>query len=476
MRFEYSQIFFETSTMAPLLAQSATVEGVVIRAPDVREKTKHLIVKIEDTLVLLIVDRYATGDYGDILEITGILEEPQAFTSDLGRTFNYPGYLRAQGVSYVMTFPSVVVEKTGQGNALLANLYRAKQMFSEQIDTFIPEPAAGLGLGVLLGIKQALGESLETIFRQTGIIHIVVLSGYNIMLVVAAVMYLLTKVFPVRTRAVVGIVAIVLFALLVGLSATVVRASVMASLVLIAQIFGRQYDMMRALLIAGIIMVLYQPYILAFDIGFQLSFMATLGLIFVAPYFESLLVQAPTRLGLKEFFIATLATQIAVAPLLLFHIGEISLIVVLVNMLVLPLVPLAMLATAVTGIIAILAPVIAPIPALVAYSVLTTIIVVATWCAAIPFASLSVPVFPWYGIPLTYSLIGLLLYLWKKRLAKVASTSVIPSSDFEIDISAWTVVVEGNNILGKAVQQETINAKRSEQIPLPQPEVPIFFR
>ena len=411
-RFEYSATKYQGVALSSLVGQSKVLNGLVVREPDIRETTKHLVLKIDDSLVLLIVDRYTEGNYGDRLHVSGELQVPQSFTSDLGRTFNYPGYLRAHGIAYVMMFPDIVVLESGQGNVLLSGLYDIKQTFSKNLTAFVPEPAAGLGLGILLGIKQALGENLEVIFRQTGIIHIVVLSGYNIMLVVAAVMYVLAAVLPIRTRAVVGIVAIILFALLVGLSATVIRASVMAGLVLVAQIFGRRYDVMRALVVAGVGMVLYQPYILAFDIGFQLSFMATLGLVLVAPYFETLLVRAPSKLGMKEFLVATIATQVAVAPLLLFHIGEISLVAVVANVLVLPLVPFAMLATAITGLFATLLPILAPLLALLAYGILTTIITVATWCALIPFASVTVPVFPWYGVPIAYGFVGLVFYMW----------------------------------------------------------------
>jgi len=148
------------------------------------------------------------------------------------------------------------------------------------IEAVIPEPQVGLAEGLLLGVKQALGDELEVVFRKTGIIHIVVLSGYNVMLVVIFITYVLSYVLPYRARVPFGILAIVCFAVLVGLSATVVRASIMASLILFARATGRTYAVMRALCFAGVIMVLINPYLLVYDVGFQLSFLATLGLIF----------------------------------------------------------------------------------------------------------------------------------------------------------------------------------------------------
>ena len=132
-------------------------------------------------------------------------------------------------------------------------------------------------------MKRALGKDLEEVFRTVGIIHIVVLSGYNIMIVADAIMRVLALFFFPRTRLIIGVGTIALFAILVGLSATVVRASMMAALVLIARGTGRQYAVLRALAFAGTVMLLINPYLLVYDPVFQLSFLATLGLILLSP-------------------------------------------------------------------------------------------------------------------------------------------------------------------------------------------------
>ena len=159
-----------------------------------------------------------------------------------------------------------------------------------------------------------------------------------------------------------------MFALIVGLSATVVRASVMACILLIAQAYGRTYDVLRALLFAGVVMIAINPFLLLYDIGFQFSFMATVGLILVAPQFESFVSDGFSKLGFRDFFIATVATQIAVLPLLLYHIGEVSLIAVVVNVLVLPAVPFAMLTTFLAGVTALISEPIALLFAFLAQS------------------------------------------------------------------------------------------------------------
>lgn len=474
LRFGYSTFLYNASPLLFVVGQAIAIEGVVIREPDIREKTAHLILSVGEDRVLLFADRYIDVAYGDYVAVTGVLAQPESFTSDLGREFNYPGYLRARGIAYVMNFPDIYILETGQGNKILSFLYSVKHSFVSAFTSVVPAPASGLGVGVLLGIKQALGEDLEIAFRQTGIIHIVVLSGYNVMIVVAAVMYLLATFLSLRARVVVGIVAIVIFALLVGLSATVVRASCMAILVLLAQAFGRQYDIMRALFLAAVVMVCYQPYILAFDIGFQLSFMATLGLIIVAPYFENLLAITPARLGIRQFLVATIATQIAVAPLLLFHIGEISLIAVIVNVLVLPIVPFAMLATAITGVVAIVFPTLGAPFALVTYGILMSIIIIAQFFATVPFASVSVPQFPWYGIPLMYAAIAVVGYrYWYK---KDVDNEIMPQPESVTEIRDWIIEDESSVVAIVADIQKGREHSAHPNVSVPPPETPIFFR
>ncbi|MEZ4200191.1 MAG: ComEC/Rec2 family competence protein [Candidatus Paceibacterota bacterium] len=317
------------------LGEAFAVTGTIVREPDEREQLTHLYVKVEDELLLVTTDRFQQFSYGDVVTVSGTLEKPEAFMTDLGRTFNYPGYLRARGVNYVLPFSDVEVIEQGAGNIILTKLFAFKRTFMDALEQVVEEPMVGLGEGLLLGVKRALGSELETVFRQTGIIHIVVLSGYNVMLVVAFVMYLLGSLLPRRWQVGFGIVAITLFALLVGLGATVVRASLMAGILLVLSLTGRTYFVIRALVLAGVIMLIVNPYLLAFDVGFQLSFMATLGLILLAPAIIARITWLPDWFGAREFLAATVATQIFVAPILLYQIGEFSLIAVIVNVLVL---------------------------------------------------------------------------------------------------------------------------------------------
>ena len=455
VRTEVASWQFDSSSLEASLNQSVTVGGVVVREPDYRERTVHLYIETGEDLLLVTTDRLKKFSYGDQVEVIGKLERPEAFTTDLGRVFDYSGYLQARGVEYRISFAEVALVDSGQGNPIISWLLSAKQRFITSLQSVIPEPAVGLGNGLLLGVKSALGDDIEQDFRRTGIIHIVVLSGYNVMLVVAFIMFCFSFMLPFRFRVVAGVVAIVCFALIVGLSATVVRASVMAALVLTAQALGRRYNVLRALLLAGVIMLLINPYLLLYDIGFQLSFMATLGLILIVPQFEATAMTTKSRLGLKEFFMATVATQIAVLPLLMYHIGEVSLIAVLVNVLVLPVVPLAMLLTFLTGVIGFVSISAASLVGYAASLSLSYILFVAKYFAALPFASLTVPQFSAVGVFIMYPAMAGLWYFLKN------------STQSSHQLAGWTIETEPTS---ESLKQS------SEISPAGSSNIPIFFR
>ncbi|MDA8597092.1 ComEC family competence protein, partial [Candidatus Pacebacteria bacterium] len=445
-----------------LVGQTVELQGVIKREPDVRESSTHLYVTVEDETLLVIADRFGEYQYGEQITIEGELQRPAAFETDLGRTFNYPGYLLARDVSYLVRYAEVALLESGGGNPIIASLLVTKHQFMRTIEALMPEPQVGLSEGLLLGVKRALGEDLEAVFRQTGIIHIVVLSGYNVMLVVVFVTCVLGALIPRRWQLPFGLVAIGSFALLVGLSATVVRASIMASLYLIARSLNRTYLVLRALMLAGVGMLLFNPYLLAYDTGFQLSFVATLGLILCAPWLEARLLRVPNGwLRTREFLTATLATQIFVLPILLYQIGEFSVVSVIVNVLVLPMVPIAMLLTFITGMIGFVSSSLASVVALLNYAALSYIIIIAEFFASVPFASFVVPAFPFWVVMVLYALLGYGLYRWY-----VADTPVGAAE--RADLEGW--VIEDEEEVKKRIAAEQSSAATTAS------DTPAFFR
>jgi competence protein ComEC len=256
----------------------------------------------------------------------------------------------------------------------------------------------------------------------------VVLSGYNITIVALSIMWLFSKFLSKRTSIIAGVISIILFAMMVGGGATVVRASVMAILGLLAQASGRTSQVARALVIAALLMVAINPKLLVFDIGFQLSFLATLGLIYLEPIFKPHFTWLPERLAwlpIREIASATLGAQLAVFPLILYTFGNFSVYAFPVNMLVLPLVPTAMLLVFLVGILV-------PIPlisllawpiAWITYALLAYMIGLVRLVSHLPFASLQFDNVPLAIVLILYAFIVFLVIKFHKKEQHLATRS-----------------------------------------------------
>lgn len=384
--------------LAPFVGKHVVAKGVVAEYPDTRETNTRFIVEPKEIFqsgatttasgyLMVISDLYPGVHYGDKVALSGIIK-PVKNLSPSDTNFDYKKYLSKDGVFNEMLYPKISILSVENGNPIVSKLFLARDKFSEKLRENIREPEASLGLGMLIGEKHALPKSLLDVFKRAGIIHLVVLSGYNI----ALVSQFFTKIFsflPILYRTSAGGVAILLFVLMTGGGASAIRAAIMAIIALIGIATGRTYDAGRALFVAGFLMVLENPNVLIFDPSFQLSFLATLGLIYLSPIISARLGKWKPA-GIRELLAQTLSTQIVVLPLLVYLSGAVSIVALPVNLLVLPSVPFAMIGSFVTGIAGFLGSTIAMPFALFTSTILSHTIVTAEFFASLPFASLLV--------------------------------------------------------------------------------------
>jgi competence protein ComEC len=387
-------------------------DALVVREPDVRDGHTFLTLRLMEhggetpVVVRAKVPTYPMFSYGDYVRVTGLLEVPLSFQGETGRVFDYAAYLRKEGIHYVLAEPSV--EATGQrtAHAPYTQLYALKAAWIRAVSQGLPEPGAALAGGLVVGAKQSLGEHWLELFRVTGIIHIVVLSGYNLTLI-ADVIVRAGRRLPRRAGLALAMSGVVGFMLMAGASATVVRATIMALLVLVATHAHRPQSALRMLTLACVGMVAWNPFVLVSDTGFQLSFIATLGLIVYAPHFERLCAWVPARFGLRDIVAATCATQIAVLPLLLYSVGQVSLIAPLVNVLVLPVIPYIMALVFLGGVFGMVVAFLAPLFLWPAHLLLGYVFTVVTYAAKVPFAAVSLPpLSAWVLLILYLALVG----------------------------------------------------------------------
>lgn len=372
--------------------------GLVASEPEKREGAIRFRLNVEtldsrmrDGMVLVSTNPYEQVHYGDVVQVNGVLKKPESFVTDTGVTFHYEQYLRAHRTTHTISFAQVVVLEEKQGNSAISFLIIIKQSLVKNIEILFPDPEAPLLSGLLLGEKQSLGDELYEAFQKAGVVHMIVLSGYNVSLVANSVMKVSSAFLPRSPSFVVSIFSIVAFALMTGASETTIRASLMALVLLVGTYLNRPHEALRALLGAGALMLLFNPYLLVYDLSFQLSFLATLGIILWADSIALRLKFLPQAFGIRDIGGATLAAQIAVLPLLMYSIGAVSLIAPLSNILILGAVPYAMLFGFISSLLAFLHPLLAFPTVLITEFFLSYILTLSVWFGNLPLASFTVP-------------------------------------------------------------------------------------
>lgn len=405
-----------------LLGTEAVLTGTLVRPPDLRESSIRLTIETERdgvrTRLIAVVPPYGRYRVGDRVTVSGLLKEPEPFATDGGRSFAYDRFLAKDGI-FAITSPArakVIGREGGVAYALLGVLQDARDSFIRALNRALPEPESALAAGLIAGGKQGLGKELLQDFTVSGLLPIVVLSGYNVMIVAEGVLRTL-GFLPRRLALFIGGLCIVLFVLAAGAGAASFRAGLMAVFALVARATGKTYAVLLALFLSLILMLLENPLLLVFDPGLQFSFVATLGLIVGAP----LIVRwVRTRSAfLRDIVASTVAAQLAVLPLLLYQTGNLSLVSVGANILVLPAVPLAMA----TGTLAAGAALL-PLPevlllllGLPAHALLSYIVAVAEWSASLPLARLIVPMFPFWVVVVSYAMLLFAVWIAKARPA-----------------------------------------------------------
>ncbi len=282
--------------------------------------------------VLLNLPSYSEFQYGDELNIACLLSSPRNAPDG---SFNYERYLAGQGVYSICRNGSAVKSGGRGGNFFLAQLWKIKRRVSEQTERLWPPPASGLMAGLLYGERSGLPKDLEENFSRTGISHIIAVSGYNISIVASFMMLLLLGVGFYRRQAFwLAVVGVAVFVIFVGASASVARAGIMGIVVLVGQYLGRPSRVLNALTLAAAAMLIANPLILLWDAGFQLSFLSTLGLLYLSPVLQKKTGQTVA---------ATLSAIAFTLPLMLWQFGRVALLAPLANIMILWLIPYLML-------------------------------------------------------------------------------------------------------------------------------------
>jgi competence protein ComEC len=386
----------------------ASVEGTVQRYPDVRDTWTNLSLRVDQIelegewrpvhgTILVRAQRFPEYHYGDRLRVAGQLETPPELEG-----FSYRDYLERKGVYSLIARPQIEFLAAGQGSPFWSGIYALKDRARLVVARLMPEPEASLLQGILLGVESGIPADLYEAYNTTGTSHIIVISGSNITIIAALFAAAFGRLLGKRRAYWFTVAGIVLYVLLVGADAAVVRAGVMGGLYVTALHLGRRATAYVSLFASAILLTFVNPLAL-WDVGFQLSFAATLGLILFTPGIESLFERglkrfvSPERAKealryLNDVLIVTLAAQILTTPLVIYQFGRLSLVAPLTNLLILPAQPPIMIwggAATLTGLVPFLEPLARAI-AWFPWLCLAYTNAVVRWMAGWPLASLQI--------------------------------------------------------------------------------------
>ena len=420
-------LFKESQETITHFADKSTVVGTVSSDPEVSGahlQAEVAVVSVNDMpargTLLAFLPTQTTLAYGQPVVVQGVLAAPSSFVGDNGNVFDYPNYLRVQGVSMLLSSAKLTSAQPAS-TSLFGTLYFIKHAFDASIERLLPEPAASLLEGIMLGERHGLPKAITELFVVAGLIHIVILSGYSMSVVSEGILRALGFLSK-RWQMLLAAVCMILFVLMTGAAATTVRACAMALVALLARYMHRQALALRSLAAVAAGMVLYNPPLILGDASFVVSVLATFGLIVFAPSIERLLHRVPRRFEMRSIITSTIAVQIFALPALLYFTGNISYLSVPANLLVLPLLPFVMIGGLASGLLGFINVVLAQVPALITDALLQWILLVVHVTNAVPFASSTLTAFPlWLVVVIYIPLTGMALYLLQSSSRKLIS-------------------------------------------------------
>jgi len=335
------------------------VTGTLAEPPDYRDTYTNLHLNVEAVdsgsgdmpvhgFVLVRVPALAAYEYGQRVRVRGNLKTPPE-----DEEFSYRDYLARQNIHAYMSIANVTVLPGNGGNPFFVQIYKLKEKLLANTYRLYHDPEASLLAGILFGVDTGLTRKLQDAFKNTGTSHIIAISGFNIAIIAGIFFSIFKNMFGEKLGAAFAITGIIFYTLLVGADAAVVRAAIMGSLSLLARQLGRRNDGLNMLAAVALVMSINNPLVL-WDVGFQLSFFATLGLIIYAEPFSNFTSNLISKISkqdtsmfakiINENVVLTFAAQLTTIPIMAYQFKRISLISFIANPFILPAQPAVMIA------------------------------------------------------------------------------------------------------------------------------------
>ncbi len=406
------------------IQQDIILTGIISREPDVRENNIQLTIQAREIninendsrnirgKVLVTASRYPEYQYGDELKIKGRIDIPPHIPD-----FNYTGYLSKEGIYFVMSYPTIDIAGNDRGVFVYAKILALKNKIKSNILQIFSPPQSDVLSAMILGDKNKMPEDFKEKLNIVGLRHITAISGMHITIISVLLMNFLIGLGLWRRQAFYSTLAILfLFIIMIGFPASAVRAGIMGGLLLLAQNMGRLNKASRAIIFACALMLLANPLLLKFDVGFQLSFLAAMGIIFLSSFLQKWLTFIPDSfIRLRSIVVMTLSAQIFTLPVLIYNFGRISTISPLANVLVVPLMPIVLGLGFLVSFLSVLWLPLGKISSFLLWPFIAYIVKIVEWLSRVRWASVAWENMSVCWLAIFYLVLTFLIWLLNKR-------------------------------------------------------------
>lgn len=282
-------------------------------------------------------------EYGDIIEINGKFQRPSGRRNYKG--FDYSIYLKSKKIfgsinaESAKKIDSVFSKNYRKNYGMLTNLknsynykvFKKKNLIINRINKNLSDGNNKLLIGILLGDTESMPEEIKENFRLSNLSHMIAVSGDHFSYIILAVTFLLRKVKFKRLNEIITIFVIIFFMSLTGMTASVVRAGIMAIILILGSMFNRKNDILNSMALSLFIQMIFNPYVI-FDIGLQLSYGGVIGITFFNKIYENLFDKIHKG-SINSAISVTLAANTAIMPIMIYNFNTISFTFVISNLL-----------------------------------------------------------------------------------------------------------------------------------------------
>lgn len=454
------------------IGEQVIIRGYVDSEPDIRESRVAYVVKTMEVISrgnakevkgkVLLTTLKGEGEYiyeyGSEIRISGQLNAPKGKRNPGG--FDYKNYLAQSGVSAVIfARDSNIVPEQGRRDSILVRTgLMLRGRIINVIDKSLPEQQAGLLNGMLIGYRKGLSKEVQDVFSDSGLTHIMAVSGANVAFIVFPLAFILKKLrLKQKTSNIIMICVLILFVYITGFEPSVVRAVIMAITILAGHILRRETDVFTSISFAAILMLLFNPHTL-FNIGFQLSFAATLSLVLFYKNIKNMIKFKFIPDFIADVLSATISAQAGVLPVTVFYFNKISLISIVSNLIVVPVLEVITILGSLMAVFGQINILFSRVIGYVNCTLLSLVLFTAKTTASVPFAVVRI-VTPSILLIVFYY-IFICFFLWYKPASKLQIKPVY----YIISLSVFIVVFWVQVLLPRGLEVVFIDVGEGDSI------------